>query len=289
MNTIESAIIQADNGVMVQLCDLESEVLGLDPHLSSLLAKRFGSVQCLDYDLELPTGPDVDKREAKDISESVRQALNTIPFFNERIYDLLWGLYDGRAALEIEWQHYPQRRFPWQPCELRWIHPRRLSFGPQRELRLIDTFQARGDFVPQGIAIDDHPGKFLWWMPRLFREYPEREGLAPRTLYWSFFKRFSWRYRMILTEIYGIPWRIVTQDKEAPPNHESVEQARDAAEALAQESTAAFGPGVKCEVVQPGDRSTEMFDMTHDKVNSEQSKLVLGQTGTTDAVANRAE
>lgn len=286
MNRIEAALRQADFGLMVELTDLESESLGLDPHCSSVLSKRFRSVQCLDWDLELPTGPDVDKVEAEKIAAKVRQDFNRIPFFKERIYDLMWANYDGRAVLENHWEK-SMGPLPWRICELRWVHPRRVSFGPRRELRIINPFNLRGDFQRDGFAVDEFPGKFLWWQPRHFREYPEREGLAPRTLYWTFFKRFSWRNRMIFTELFGVPWRIVTQEADLAQGS-SVEEARDMAENLGQESTAAFDPGVKVDIVQPNGEHSELFGMNNDQVNSEISKLVLGNTGTTDPDANRA-
>jgi phage gp29-like protein len=287
MARIEVGLRQADYGIMYSLCDMESEALALDPHLSSTLSKRFRAVQALDWDLELPTGPDVDKVEAQLIADKCRSDFKAIPFFTERLYDLLWANYDGRAALENHWARRSSGRFPWHICELGWVHPRRLSFGPARELRIINPARPRGDFQVDGLAVDDFPGKFLWWMPRLFREYPEREGLGPRTLYWAFFKRFSWRTRMIWTEVFGVPWRVVTIDKDA--QGADLDEAREAAEDLGQESTAAFPPGVSCDIQMPDGENSDHFSMSHDQVNQEMSKLVLGNTGTTDAEANRAE
>jgi phage gp29-like protein len=291
MNTIKTVIRQAEEGYLVQLTDFCSEVLGLEPHLSAILAKRFGSVQCLEWDLVPPTGPDVDKAEAKLILEKVKQDFDRVPHFSERLYDLMWANYDGRAALEIEWQH-TQSRFPERIADLRWIHPRRMTYGPRRELRIIDPQRSVGNFQPVGLAIDELPGKFVHWTPRMFREYPEREGLAPRTLYWAFFKRFSWRQRMILTELFAVPWRIIEQDPAALAstgiNKEGVSEGFDAAEKLGQESTAELDPGQKISVVQPEGNSHELFGLTHDQVNAEMSKLVLGNVGTTENDANRA-
>ncbi|MEE9395167.1 MAG: DUF935 family protein [Planctomycetota bacterium] len=288
MDCIKEAMRQAEVGIMVGLCDLESETLGLDPHCSAVLGKRFRSVTCLDWDLVPPTGPDVDKVEAELIAQKVRSDFERIPFLSERLYDLLWSNYDGRGVEELFWERSMSGRFPWRICEMRWVHPRRVSFGPRRELRVINPFNLRGDFVADGFAVDEFPGKFIYWQPRLFREYPEREGLAPRMLYWTFFKRFSWRTRMIWTELFGVPWRIITQEAEVAQGS-SVEDARDTAENLGQESTAAFDPGMKLDIVQPDGEHADVFRMSHEDVNLEMSKLVLGQTGTTDAVANRAE
>ena len=287
MNRLEASLRQADDGFMVQLCDLESEILSLDPHLSGLLAKRFGTISSTDWELVPPKGPDVDVKAAKEIAEKVGQDLAAIPFFEEALYDMLWSLYDGRAAMETNWQ-MTTGRYRWRPVELRWVHPRRISFGPRRELRIIDPWRTSGNFGTDGFAMDEIPGKFIWWAPRLFREYPEREGLAPRTLYWSFFKRFSWRYRMTLTEMFGLPWRIITQDPEMAQGS-SVEDAFEMAEKLGEETTAVLDPGMKLDVLPPHPESGSMFQMTSEEVDLQMSKLVLGGTGTTDATGNRAE
>jgi phage gp29-like protein len=289
MARIESAIRDAECGLMVDLCDLETESLGLDPHLSGILGKRFGSLSCLDWDLTPAQGEDIEKGRAELYANEVRSQLTNIPNISGRIYDLAWGLFDGRSALEIYWERMAGP-VPWVATGLGWVHPRRLSYGPERELFLIDTFNRVGSFQPVGIRLDDYPGKFLTWQPRLFREYPEREGLGPRTLYWSFFKRFSWRMRMILTELFGIPWRIVEVDPKAQAiAPDATAKAKAAAERLGAESTASFGPGQSLKVVQPTDKSTDIFSFTNEDVDKQMSKLVLGNTGTTEGgEANRA-
>jgi phage gp29-like protein len=285
---IENALRQADLGLMVDLCDLESEALSLDPHLSGVLGKRIGSIKTLDWSIVPASGPGIDKRLAAEIANEQTNAYKAIPNFMERLYDLEWAIYDGRAAQEIHWAVFAGR-VRWRPVALSWLHPRRLSFGSERELRVIDTFKRIGNFQDLGFPIRDYPGKFLWWQPRMWREYPEREGIAPRTLYWTFFKRFDWRMRMALTEIFGLPWRIVETDKDAPINSEQLDAAEIAAEKLGQESTAAFGPGQSVKIVTGGEHGGDLMKMTSDDVDLQMSKLVLGQTGTTDATGNRAE
>jgi phage gp29-like protein len=215
LSAIQNAISSAEVGLMADLTDLSTESSQTDPHLSSQMLKRIGAVATAPWNLDPARGPDTDKALALEAQTVMHSVVRKIPSFTERIFDLGWALFDGRAAQEIHWASVlpigkPPFQIRWLPVDLRWLHPRTLSFGPERELRVIDPTRDRGYFQnTDGFALDDYPGKFLQWMPRLFRELPEREGLAPRCLYWSFFKRFSWRYRMILTELFGIPWRIV--------------------------------------------------------------------------------
>ncbi len=279
MARIEYAIRQAECGQMVAITDLESETLSLDGHVQALAVKRFGAIQSTPWGLTPAKGPDIDAGLAEELADLVRAQLTQIPCFGERLYDLAWAEYDGRGAHEIQWEQRPGRD-PWWVRQLDWIHPRRLSFDRARDLRLIDTWQQTGNFADDGLRLADVPGKFIWWLPRLFREYPEREGLAPRSLYWTFFKRFSWRYRMILIELFAVPWRIVKGGEYASP--EGLEAAEEAAEALGRDTTARFERDIDLDVVFPHENSGQLFQMTSDDVDKQMSKLWLGNTGTTD-------
>lgn len=284
---IEVAIQRANVGYMVDMTDLGSEAVSLDPHVQSCLGKRFGTIQATDWSVTPASGPGIDKAFARELAIFARQRIERIPCFGERLYDLAWAEFDGRAAHEIHWEFTAEKQ-PWHIRELGWVHPRRLSFDQARSLQVIDTWQPRG-FVEQGVRIADHPGKFLWWQPRLFREYPEREGLNPRTLYWTFFKRFSWRHRMTLTELFAIPWRIVEVDEDANVSPEGLKEAEEAAENLGRDTTARFEKGIKLRVEWPGEESGELFGMTNEDVDKQMSKLVLGNTGTTETdQGNRA-
>lgn len=288
MVTIENALRQADIGRMTDLCDLESESMSIDPHLSGVLGKRFGCIAAADWDITPAQGADLDKKLAEEIADNARHAVQRISNFNDVLYDMSWALFDNRALQEIHWAMTPGR-IRYMPTGFQWVHPRRIAFGPSRELRIIDPQRAPTNFYPEGLDVSQFPGKFLQWTPRLWREYPEREGLGPRCMYWGFFKRFSWRMRMMLTELFGIPWRIVTFEKDAPFNADSIQEAEAVAERLGAESTAVFDRGTKLETVFPGENTGEIFSMTSKEVDEQTSKLVLGNVGTTDAVANRAE
>lgn len=289
---IEAAIQDANFGLMTDLADLESESLALDPHLNSVLVKRFGNLQAVDWSIEPASGPNIDPVLAQRIADETRAQLLTIPSFEESIYDLAWALFDGRGALEIMWD-FQTGRAPWRVTGLEWVHPRRLAFGPERELLLIDTTSARGNFVEQGLPLHDLPGKFIWWKPRLFREYPEREGLGPRTLYWAFFKRFGWRNRIILTELFAVPWRIIEIDKDAlNVQAAALDDAFREAESLGEEAVARMGPGMHLRVEWPsglGDASSNLLELSSEACDRQMSKLVLGNTATTDGnEANRS-
>ena len=289
MVSIASAIANANMGIMVDMCDLATEVMALDPHLASCASKRFGALQAADWDVTPPQGLGGRDREwAAKIAGDVRALLERLSI-SDVIFDLAWSLYDGRAAAEVQWA-YGAWGHKIAPYAIDWVHPRRLTFGASRELRVIDPFNARPFDSTNGIGVEDDPGKFLFWKPRLFREHHEREGLALRSFYWAFFKRFGWRLCMRLQEITAIPWRIIEIDGESPANPESIADARTEADELSGDTSAVMPQGTKLSVEWPGDGAGELFGETHDRCNAEISKVWLGNTSTTQqGDASRAE
>lgn len=285
---IEAAVRSADVGRMADLTDLEGESLGFDPSMAGILTnKRLGPLSMLPLQFKPAEGEDIDKEKAIDFANVVSRVVGRIPRMSQNVYDLAWGMWTGRAASEVQWTRAAGTELKWVPTELRFIHPRNLSHGPERELRYIDPWNQRAYFTDEGIALRDVPGKFIDWMPRNFNEYPEREGLGPRCLYWTFFKRFSWRMRMLLTEIFGIPWRIVKPASAtlnamvAQANADQLKEAGDAMERLGAETTAVLGNGIEAEVIQPENKG-ELFGMTSEQVDAQIAKLILGNVGTTD-------
>lgn len=279
LDRIQSAIRSAEQGFMADLTDLAGKTVDLDPHLANSLLKRFGQIDACKYELAPAQGQDVDPDLAAEIADDVRYQLECTSF-KQAISDLAWGLFDGRSALEVMWKQTVKGRVELGSFE--WIHPRRLSFGPSRELRFTDRIPMTG-FWEVGIALQDFPGKFVTFTPRLFREYPEREGLAPRCLYWAFFKRFSARERMVLAELFGKPWKIVEVDEESKIDSAELDAVIDSVDALgAQATTARLAPGVKLTIpwVNPdgGTVHTEIIRNCDEQI----SKLVLGQTMTSD-------
>jgi phage gp29-like protein len=284
---IDSAIRSANNGFMRPLTDLARETVSLDGHLSAVLNKRLNRAAALDW-VVTPAAAVAEgtpeHARAKVYADVVRDQLKAIPHFRSRILDLAWGVFDGRAALEIEWRFKPGAEVPWQVADLHWIHPRRLSYGPDRELRVVDTYRDSGDFRPVGFPLDSVPWKFVQYTPRLFSDYPEREGLAPRCLYWSFFQRFGTRERMSLLEVFGKPWRIIEAPATGPWNDEALAASFAQIDALGAQSTATLPPGYKIQIPQPTEGAGQVHDQAILDARSVISKLVLGNTGTTDAI-----
>lgn len=283
LTRIDGAIKMANIGIMSSFTDLSREVIALDGHVSSLLQKRLNRVAALDYDVQAAKGRGIDDGRAKEYAAIVREQLDQIPNFRDRLLDLAWGVFDGRSCSEIEWYRTGRE---WAVRDLHWIHPRRISFGPDRDLRIIDPMRQTGNFTDTGFGVEGVPYKFLTFRPRMFGDYQEREGLAYRTLYWSFFARLGVREQLELMEIFGKPWRILiprTGPGMPPINVEALHQGFQALTLLGFHNTARMPANVDVQVVQPEQGAGQVHAAVITDARDVLSKLFLGNVLTTDA------
>ncbi len=296
LDRIQSALIAAQDGLMRDLTDMSRETIGVDPHLTSVLYKRFNSVASLPWECRPAEGPGVDPKKAQAYADFVREQLLMVSNFRKAIVQLAWGLFDGRAALEVHWIDRPETYTPkgaegmtlqikWRVGSLGWIHPRRLCFDEDRNLYINDTGGGTG-FDKTGFGLNFLPFKFIQFTPQLFGDYPELEGLAPKCLYWAFMKRFGARERMVLVELFGKPWRVITVDENSDADAQDLQDAAEIADQLGGNNgtaSARMPRGTKLEVFDHDPRSGELHEKIIETSDKQLSKLVLGQTGTTDA------
>lgn len=251
LDTIDQCVRAANSGMMARITDLARETISLDGHVIGLLQKRLNRVSALEWEVQPASGPGIDEPRAKEYAAQVRENLLMVPNFGGRLRDLAWGIFDGRSSSEIEWYRSGKS---WGVRDLHWIHPRRLSFGPDRDLRVIEPERQIGNFYDVGFELENVPWKFVTFRPRMFGDYQEREGLAYRTLYWSFFGRCGTRERLELMEIFGKPWRILipkTGPGLPPLNLDSLTQGFQALTMLGFHNTARMPANVDVQVVQP--------------------------------------
>lgn len=282
---IEQVIRAAELGYMRDLTDLTYETIAIDPHLGSVIGKRLRALAAVQPKVVPASGDGIDPRLAQRYADVVRQQLAWIPNFKQHLTRLNWGHCHGRAALEKVWRENPGGEVRWRIDQLHWIHPRRLSFGPERELRVRDDYFAGAGFEARGLEMRAYPCKFITFTPQLFNDYPEREGFGPRCLYFSFFKRFSKREQLVLLEVFGKPWRIVYAEHEHV-QQDTLDQAGEAADAMGANATGVMPPGVRAELVSPGQSAGQVHRDVIVDADDQISKLVLGTTRTTDAKPN---
>lgn len=276
VDRIADAIAAARNGVMVYMTDIANETLLFDGHLGKLAQKRFGRTKIAPYTLQPRTVglSREEKRVAKELCEMVQGKIERIRNFKQGIYDIAWGHFHARACLEVDWQ-WTGGRAPYTPVSLDWINPRRLGLGPDRELRLVEANTQVGWFEDFGFDFREIPAKFITYTPRRFADYPELEGLAPRSCYYSFFKRFAWRQRNLLTELFVLPWRTLeATDPAIPVQWEDMEEAVKIAEDMGDQTVAGFPHGISLKMLWPGSENQgQIMKASSDDVDSQMSRL----------------
>jgi phage gp29-like protein len=286
LSVIDLAIRSANRGLMRRLTDLSLETIKLDGHASALWQKRLNRLAALPWVVEPASGDGINEQRAEDYAGFVRDQLKAIPNFRQVLMDINGGHYHGRACSEIEWDLH---RGTWRARDLHWVHPRRLSFGPDRDVRVIDLRSEIGNFEDIGFPVQRVPYKFVTFVPRVFGDYPEREGLAPRHVFWSFFARLGVRERLHLMEVWGKPWRIAfpKPDVDNPTgiNQEQIDDAYDALNSLGGQSTAVLPIAMQVMIPQPSKGAGDVHDAAVDHAEKTISKLFAGGTATTDAVS----
>lgn len=295
LDRIERALRNAAHGAMIDVTDLGRETLRLDGHLTGLVQKRLNRAAAIPYKIVANDGGgerNYDFGRANEYADFVRRQVLRIPRFRDFLIDVSWSTWDGRSASEIDWAVVPGRdvgdsKLPigWRAKGLNWIHPRRLSFTQNRELVVIDTWGENGDFRPTGFPLSQLPEKFVVSTPRLFGDYPEFEGLNIRSLYWSFFQRLGTRERLQLMEVFAAPWRIAYSESETPINEESLTDSFEILSRMNSRNAAWLPQGVKALIVQPGAGASVVHKETIEDARFVLSKMILGATGTTDAVS----
>jgi phage gp29-like protein len=303
--TIETVLQWASRGYMRDLTDLLSETLTFDGHFSTVVNKRHRAVAGARYNVIPASGDNIDADMAQKCAAVVRQQIQYLPNWRQILLRLEWGHFHGRAAAEKIWIIDPNAEIKYRIGEIAWIHPRRIQFGPCRELRVRDDNfgvawssgglggvhyssaggwgGGTGGFVARGLNISEMPLKFITFTPQLFNEYAEREGYGPHCLYHSFFKRFSVREQMVLMEVFGKPWRIAYAENASGVQKDQIREGAKAIDDLGGNATGFLPPGVKVQTEMPAQGAGQVHRDVRTDSQDEVSKIALGEVRSTDS------
>lgn len=193
--------------------------------------------------------------------------------FRFELIDMLDATGKGFSCTQICWDTSEGQ---WLPRELCWWNPRWFDFDRLTRERP----QLRG---VNGLEELD-PFGWIYHQSKTKSGLPIRGGLA-RAAAWAFlFKSFTLKDWAIFVEAYGHPLRL---GKKSP-------NASEADEAMLMRAVASIGAdfaavipeGMSIEFIQAAvSGSHELFEKRADWLDRQTSKLVLGQTATTDAIA----
>ncbi|MGO4196555.1 DUF935 domain-containing protein [Rhizobium sp. YAF28] len=236
-----------------------------DLHYAGVLGSRKLQVSGLEITVEEAGETPEDIENA----EMIRQYIKRDAFETELV-DILDAIGKGFSCTEIIWDTSEKQ---WQPSALKWRDPRWFRFADEDG----ETPLLRDPAGDQLLA----PFKWIFHQAKAKSGLPIRGGLA-RAVCWTFlFKSFAGKDWAIFCEAYGQPLRL---GKFGPG-------ASEADKAILLQAVANIG--VDYSAIVPASMavefvkadisgSHELYEKRSDWLDRQVSKVVLGQTGTTD-------
>ena len=262
----------AEQGDLTAQFDLFEDMEEKDGHIASEMGKRRRAL-ILDWEI---TAPDNASAQEKRNAEQLGELVQSIPDFEEVIFDATDAIGKGFACLEIEWHR----------VDGFWL-PKTLTHRPQswfqlhrdyrQELRLrTNTTDEQG--------IQGSPLTPFGWVTHIHKAksgYLERTALF-RQLVWTYlFKNYSVGDLAEFLEIYGIPVRL----GKYPPNASEREKATllRALVGIGHNAAGIIPEGMLIDFKDAATGDPKAFELMISWCERNQSKVILGGTLTSGA------
>lgn len=264
----------AAEGDMFEFLTIAEEMEEREPHYGSVLGTRKRAVSSIGMTIEAASESDGDQTIAKACGELIDQ-----PDFIDMLDDALDGLGKGYAVIEMMWD---TKAPVWMPRDFIWQDPRLFQFDKKVRRTLKIRQQGNKDGLPL-----DH-GKFVTHLPKLKSGKPVRSGVA-RVAIWSFIlKSYTIKDWAQFCEVFGMPLRVGKYHPNA-----SDDEKRKLMRAVLQIASDAAGivpQGMDIEFIETSARGGDaVFGHFAKYLDEQVSKIVLGQTMTTDSGSSRAQ
>lgn len=308
LQTVASIFRLTQIGYRQNYVDLLDELLEREPHAYACMAQRVlnvvsGRIEIVPADTE--PGSE-DEKIARMLAEKVSKDFHNIEGLTTALFNLTFsGLYYAIGADEISWSNDGDPDWKWRPTRLHFIHSRRLAYPDPQDWRLhiwdqgqVLGFNSNRVMPTQavfGVAIDTLPGKFIVHSPQLRADYPTRDGLGRELAIWMCLKGLGARGAAQYIERFGKPWAVATY---ATKPDGIPRAANDADLAKADAAMKSLGAGSLAGATLPDSVNLDLFGpglkqgrigITHTEwmefCNSEMTKVIRGQTFTTEAGA----
>lgn len=267
---LASILKESDTGVTSRQMELYEEIEEKDDEIFSLLQTRKSQVAGLDWDVK----PVDDSQQQKENAEFVKQTIKDIPHFSKAITHLLDAIAKGYAVQEIIWgvkngQNIVER--------LEWRHQKHFRWDEETasELRLLDDRN-----IINGLPIPDK--KFIIPIMLAKSGIPARGALLRICVWLYMFKNFSMKDWTIFIEVFGMPIRVGKYDNNAGVKDKEV--LLSAIRLLSQDTAVMIPKSMEIEFIESKKTgSIDVYERFQVHMNKQLSKVILGQTLTSDA------
>lgn len=253
-----------DPSLFYELC---TDIVEKDLHYQGVLSqRRLASAQ-----LPIAVDPFSDAREHVEHADFVR-AIFARPEFTLAVFNMFDALDKGISGTSMDWDTSEGQ---WMPTAFNFILPAWFRFDRNdlKTLQLVDN---------AGLAQPLAPFKWVVHRPMLRSGLPVRDGLT-RSAAWAWmFKNFDVKAWMVFLEKFGTPTRVIKYPPSATGPEKAV--ALEALHRLGQDGCALVPEAMNLETIKSeGAGSGDAFLGNANFWDEQMSKLVVGQTGTTDA------
>jgi phage gp29-like protein len=253
-------------------------------HYRSVLATRKLQVSALPIQVTAASDDAIDQRAAdlvRDFCEG--------PLLRGALFDILDAVGKGFSVSELIWE---LQLGEWRPARIEWRFPQWFVFDRVDGKTILmrggpgdgaSAFQAAPDELSRGnFGTPLPPNKFITHIHRSKSGLPIRGGLM-RPAAWAYmFQNFSVKAWAIFLEVYGHPLRVGKYETGA--SKEDKATLLRAVRNIATDAAAIIPQGMEIEFVEAANSTgASPHQVQLDWWNAQISKLVLGQTGTTDA------
>ncbi len=257
----------AEYGDADAFLELAEDLEERDPHYRSVLGTRRMAVAQLEITVEAATDGAGDVAAAELVREWLkRETLET------EVLGVLDALGKGVSATELIWDTSAGQ---WWPARLEWRDPRWFRYD-RVDARTLRLRELTGE-------VGLEPGKWIIHEPFLKAGVPIRGGLARPAAWAHLFKSMSVKDWVIFAETYGHPLRLGRY----PAGSSETEKAAllDALRALGADAAAIAPTDAVIEMLSAQvTASADLYEQLCRYLDEAVSKLVLGQTTTTDAI-----
>jgi len=264
------AIIKAaDNGSTQEWFILAEEIEELFPHYAATLSKRRRQVAQLPITIEDAN----ETPEAKKHGDLVRDWLKT-NVLQHAMFHVLDAIGKGFSVHEIVWKAEPGR-----------VVPERLFYRPQRFFEVSwqdgNTIWLRSENGFEDLA----PHKFLLHLHPNKSGNVVRGGLSRAVAFLWMFSSFTMKDWALFVQAYGLPVRLGRYGPEASDTDKRT--LWRALLSIAGDVAAMIPKSMEMEFVKGAENNagTELYLKRADFLDRQVSKLVLGSTAGTDAIA----
>ncbi|MDL2266779.1 DUF935 domain-containing protein [Desulfovibrio sp. OttesenSCG-928-G15] len=272
---LAQALNDADNGDIEQQHRLFADAEDQDEHIFTELSKRRRALLTPDWTIHPAVTYDgAAKKKAEAMADNVRGLFDSIPNFEDVIFDMADGIGHGFAALEIEWgydgkyhvplalHHRPQHWFCLSPV-----------IDGQRQLRLRSQENFEGlPLWDMGWLIHTHKSKSGWFA---------RYGLFRTIMAVTILKQYARTGFAEFNEIHGLPFRVGKYPLGASEQEKTA--LLNGLRALGRDAAAIIPDVMQIDFVEAIRASETPYATMWDKCDKGISKAILGGTLTTQA------